>query len=250
MSHPPKDATLARSVARSLGVPTRYAHLVPVLFQTCENLGSSPEPALEMLRRAGIGPNSRVLELACGLGATAVGVAADLGARVRAVDGCPAFVELARAAAKSRGVARTCTFEAADVRSIGDPRPTFDASLMVGHEGHEHAAPLLRAWTRPGGLYVFDDAILRELGTPRTVVGAFIRSLGDAVEAFQEFTTPRLRRQIASDLKRLAEGVERASAANPRLRRGLHSWFAQVTQQSATLPNRARAGLWLVRRSR
>ena len=74
------------SVAASLGLPARYAFLIPLIFGTCEGLGSSPEATIALLRRAGIGKDSRVLELACGKGVCAAAIARDLQATVNGAD--------------------------------------------------------------------------------------------------------------------------------------------------------------------
>jgi hypothetical protein len=57
------------AVARSLDTPTELAPHLAEVFAPLSSLGGQPRTIVTMLRRAGIGARSRVLDLACGKGA-------------------------------------------------------------------------------------------------------------------------------------------------------------------------------------
>lgn len=236
------------SVAASLGLPARYAFLIPVIFGTCEGLGSSPEATIALLRRTGIGKDSRVLELACGKGVCAAAIARDLHATVRAIDACESFIDEAKERAADSGLSRRCRFEVRDIHALGRPTARYDAVVMIGLLGHESAPPLLRAWTRPGGVYLFDDATPRALGDPRNLIRAAIEPLGDTLIGGRELPAAQLRARIRRDLDRVRRGTRCASDTFPRLRRGLDHWFAGFARAARELEARFRTGTWLIRK--
>lgn len=236
------------SVAASLGLPARYAFLIPVIFGACEGLGSSPEASVALLRRAGVGGGSRVLELACGKGVCAAAIARDLHATVRAIDACESFIDEAKERAADSGVSRRCRFEVRDIHDLGRPAARFDAVVMIGLLGHESAPPLLRAWTREGGVYLFDDATPRTLGDPRDLMRAAVEHLGDALIGGRELPAAQLRARIRRDLDRVRRGTRCAADTFPRLRRGLDHWFEGFARAAHELEAGFRTGTWLIRK--
>src|SRR6266404_1856917 len=82
----------------------------------CLDLGSSPGGGLpatrELANLAAIRPGETVLDVGCGVGGPARVLAAEHGARVRAVDLAPAFIAIARALSQKSGI--SVGFEAAD----------------------------------------------------------------------------------------------------------------------------------------
>ena len=73
---------LRHEVAASLDLPPRLTPWMDELFAGLSSLGSSPRRVVSMLREGGLRSNSRVLDLACGKGATAVELARAFGCRV------------------------------------------------------------------------------------------------------------------------------------------------------------------------
>lgn len=236
------------SVAASLGLPARYAFLIPLIFGTCEGLGSSPEATIALLRRAGIDKKSRVLELACGKGACAVAIARDLQATVRGIDACASFIDEAKERAADSGLSRRCRFEVRDIHDLGRPAARSDAVVMIGLLGHESAPPVLRAWTRPGGVYLFDDATPRTVGEPRDLIRAAVEPLGDTLIGGRELPATQLRARIRRDLDRVRRGTRCAGDTFPRLRRGLDHWFDGFARASRQLEAGFRTGTWLIRK--
>jgi 2-polyprenyl-3-methyl-5-hydroxy-6-metoxy-1,4-benzoquinol methylase len=72
-------------------------------------------------------PGARVLDVACGRGATALLLAAEHRARVGGVDLSPANVALAQGAASAAGLADRVAFCVGDAERLPYPEATFDA---------------------------------------------------------------------------------------------------------------------------
>ncbi len=87
--------------------------------------------ALELIDGLGLSATSRVLEVGCGAGLTAVEIA-KRGCRVEAIDYAPTMVQLARKAAGSAGVADSVNFCLADVHNLPFADRTFDLVLAIG----------------------------------------------------------------------------------------------------------------------
>jgi SAM-dependent methyltransferase len=135
-----------------------------------DTLGCDVRQVVSMLRRAGVGsmkrpvrPVARVVDLGCGRGELAVAIAAAMEAEVVGIDGHAAFVRLARERATAAGaeVAARCKFIKGDVRRL--PRlvreGSFDAAVMLNVMPCGPAVKMLRRLVKPGGVYVFDDAM-------------------------------------------------------------------------------------------
>jgi SAM-dependent methyltransferase len=110
-------------------------------------------------------PASRVLDVACGSGATTLRVARRAGCRVRGIDIHPQAVEAATAAARELGMGERAAFRVADATG---PLPfddgAFDAVTCIDAINHfPDRAAVLREWARvlhPGGRLVFTDPIV------------------------------------------------------------------------------------------
>lgn len=118
----------------------------------------------EMARAAGLGPGDRILDPACGDGASAVLLARDFGCRVTGLDIDPAQVESARRRAYEVGVSDRCRFEAAAAGPPdGRPSPAkpFDAVLsecsLCLHPGMADTLRWMHGLLRPGGKLLLSD---------------------------------------------------------------------------------------------
>jgi 2-polyprenyl-3-methyl-5-hydroxy-6-metoxy-1,4-benzoquinol methylase len=102
-----------------------------------------------------IGPGTRVLEVGCGVGWLAMGMAHHLKADVTAIDFNPVVIE--RAAAVARHMGLDVTFEAADLFRYAPPAAgPFDVAVSMGvlHHTDDCHAAVRRICTdlvRPGG---------------------------------------------------------------------------------------------------
>ena len=155
-------------IAASLDADVELLPYLPALLADLESLGSSPLHIVELLRpyarRAGSTPTT-VLDLACGMGAVAIALARELGARVHGVDLFPSFVAEARRRAEAAGVGTLCSFESIDLRVAMARSVRWDvviyAATGVLGELH-HAIGALRRVVRPDGLIVIDDGFLSD----------------------------------------------------------------------------------------
>ncbi len=107
---------------------------------------------------AGLAPGSRGLDVGCGMGATSVWLARELGCRMTGITLSPVQVEVARELARREGV--EARFDVADAEAASFPEP-FDFVWMVGVLGHmaDQQAFLERSprLLRPGGRFVLAD---------------------------------------------------------------------------------------------
>ena len=78
----------------------------------------------------------RVLDVGCGMGATSVALARDLGCSVTGITLSEVQVEMARALAEEQGVADSVSFQVMDAEAIDLDGGPVDALWMVGVLGH------------------------------------------------------------------------------------------------------------------
>ena len=212
-----------------------------------------------MLKRAGVTPGARVLDLACGKGGTGVEISRRLGARVLGVDACPEFIVAAKALSANTGVHALCRFQVGDVRKFRTPRP-FDVAIMLGLFGVEHAAPLLRSLITPGGLYLLDDAFRAGRVGPTKDMEMYadvptlpesrqvFAALGD--EIIEELVPTRQETSILNQrlLKRIIARCGRLRKSNPELTPALDEFVRRQHDGNTLLQGPIRPGVWVVRK--
>ncbi len=133
--------------------------------------------------RAGVGPGTRFLDVACGSGALAI-PAARLGARVTAIDIAPTMVERLQARARAGDLAIDA--RTMDGHTLGFPDDSFDVAgsqfgVMLFPDLPRGLAEMVRV-TRPGGTVLVDA-----LGPPSQIefFTFFIRAMKAVVPDFQ-----------------------------------------------------------------
>jgi SAM-dependent methyltransferase len=236
---------LAAEVAASVNATPKLLPILPELLDGLDALGSPTRRLANLLYAQGLGPRSRVLDLACGKGALAIRLARLTRCRVVGVDAFEPFVAAARDAAAKAGVGERCTFVCADVRRARSLMKStcpggFDVAIMAGLWDAAQAAPLLRECTRLGGLYLFDDAVrdprhedadeFLDVPTRRDVVES-IEKHGDAVLAARLTPVETIRRSIRVTLAALEANATTAARRHPSLRAEIRSFIA--AQQEA-----------------
>lgn len=260
-SSPRTDRAVAREVAASVDAPPALAPVFAALFDGLDALGGMPVATANLLARAGLPRNPKILELACGKGTTAVELARRLGARVLALDAYEPFLDHARDLAARRGVAHLCTFRRADIhnpRALPRTR-TFDAALMIGLDPIDTAAPLLRRFIRKGGMYLIDDAIREDtpaaaraypLIPTRADAARFIEhDLNDEILATWVPTPAAIRRLNASLYQPLAQRVRQLRRAHPNLSKPLADFLARQRRANTILSGPVRPTIWVIRRT-
>ncbi|MBX3388519.1 MAG: class I SAM-dependent methyltransferase [Phycisphaeraceae bacterium] len=250
----PKTSRSVRLATRSLDVPAEGAHLIQEFFRPLHALGSMPEFTARRLKRAGLGPESRVLDLGCGKGAVAVEIARRIGCRVLGVDAFAPFIADCRDLARARGVENLCEFRvgvAERIRLRG-----FDAVVLLNVFPFEQAIRIARRLTKPGGWYIFDDAVALKrrrdtahLPTPadveRTIEDADDRVLDSKVWSGAEV---RSRERAIYKLLRTNAGrvITNGAADRALLEECLRRKLAAISELSGSV----RPGWWLARRGR
>ncbi len=115
----------------------------------------------ELARLAAIKPGELVLDAGCGVGGPARLLAAEQGARVRAVDLSPDYIAIARALSKKSGIA--VEFDIGDLLQLPFGDASFDAvwtqhaSMNIADKTRLYRE--LRRVLRPGGRLVFHDVL-------------------------------------------------------------------------------------------
>jgi SAM-dependent methyltransferase len=132
--------------------------------------------AAEFVRRLGLAPGTRVLDVACGTGNLAV-PAARTGAEVTGVDIATNLLEQARTRAAAEGV--KARFDEGDAEKLPYPDASFDAvvsmfGVMFAPRPELAAAELLRV-CRPGGTIALAN------WTPRGFVGQMFKTIAGHV---------------------------------------------------------------------
>jgi ubiquinone/menaquinone biosynthesis C-methylase UbiE len=244
-------------VARSVDATPDLLPLLPALFEGLDALGSCPG-RIASLVGACAPRGGRLLDLACGKGAVAVEVARRLPFRVVGVDACRAFVERARERAHRTGVGRCCRWIEADVRAYARGcRARFDVAMMIGLLPLPQAAPLLRGLTRPGGVYVVDDAVRddRHPGARRfegvpdgRECRRLVEELGDRV--IRRVMVPRgaVASQNRRILRVLASRVAALAKSHPERAGSLRAFLTRQRSASRLLLGPLRATIWVIAR--
>lgn len=116
----------------------------------------------DVLRIVSLDSHSRVLDLACGNGRTAVDIAKRFGSHVTGIDVVPPFIASAKNHAEQEGVADCCTFQCMDARKAKEQSHDFDLILWLSAPhlwgGLDKAMKAQRKCVRNGGLIVIYDA--------------------------------------------------------------------------------------------
>lgn len=116
----------------------------------------------ELFVRADLRPGSRVLDIGCGPGTTAVRLARDHGAQVTAVDFDPRMVARAKAAVEQAGLEDAVAVQLADAHSLPFPEGAFDRVLLeavVMFTDRERVVAEALRVTAPGGVVLDHEFI-------------------------------------------------------------------------------------------
>jgi SAM-dependent methyltransferase len=118
-----------------------------------------------LLARADITSTSRVLDVGCGVGTTAIKIARRHGAQVHAVDISPLMLERAKANVQAAGVAGKVTVSEGDIIALDFADGIFDiviAEAVTMFVDRELAASELARVTRPGGRVLATEFFWRQ----------------------------------------------------------------------------------------
>ena len=122
-----------------------------------------------LLRRAGITADSRVLDVGCGVGTTAVEIARRFDATVTAVDIAPVMLERAGDNVRAAGVADKVSVKPGDILDLDYADGTFDvviAEAVTMFVNRPRATSELARVARPGGRVLATEFFWRQPPTP------------------------------------------------------------------------------------
>lgn len=160
--------------------------------------------AMEFLERLGVGPGTRMLDVACGAGQIAI-PAARAGAHVTGIDIASNLIEQARARAKAEGI--DARFEEGDAEMLSCKDAAFDLVVsligaMFAPRPERVAAELVRA-CRPGGRIAMAN------WTPEGLVGQMFKVIGKHVPPPPLMVSPVKWGDEATVRERFRDGIER-----------------------------------------
>jgi ubiquinone/menaquinone biosynthesis C-methylase UbiE len=147
-----------------------------------------------LLSRAAISAESKVLDVGCGVGTTAITVAQRFGADITAVDIEPLMLERARKAIKAAGAEDRINLQEGDILALDFPNDAFNvviAEAVTMFVDRSRAARELIRVCRPGGRVLATEFMWRRPPTE------------EAREAFLGQVCPGLRFDTAEDWVRI-----------------------------------------------
>jgi SAM-dependent methyltransferase len=143
-----------------------------VAEETHEIQNPTSEEKLRLLgKRLGLGPDSRVLDIASGRGGPAVLLASELGCTWHGIEISADFHAVAVERATGAGLQDRVTFDMGDAASVGHEPGSYDAALCLGasfvYGSLADTVDALAPAVRPGGHVVVGEPFWRGLPLPK-----------------------------------------------------------------------------------
>ncbi|HLG09383.1 MAG TPA: class I SAM-dependent methyltransferase [Gaiellaceae bacterium] len=131
---------------------------------------TSKEKLLLLGERLGLGPETRVLDVASGRGGPALILAGEFGCAVHGIEIAPEFRAAAVERAASAGLAERVSFELGDAASVAFHPESYDIAMCLGASfifgGLADTVEALAPAVRPGGYVVSGEPYWRRLPLP------------------------------------------------------------------------------------
>jgi cyclopropane fatty-acyl-phospholipid synthase-like methyltransferase len=149
--------------------------VIPRYFVVAESMHEIQNPTtrekLVLLgQRLGLGPDSRVLDIASGRGGPALLLAQEFGCHVRGIEIAPEFHAVAVGRAAAAGLAERIMFELGNGASASFEQETYDAALCLGASfvfgSLADTVDALAPAVRPGGYVSVGEPYWRRLPLP------------------------------------------------------------------------------------
>ena len=247
-------------VAESLDAEAELYDCLPDLLADLDELSVPTEVVLDLVEHAELAPGAQVLDLGCGKGALAIGIATRFGANVWGIDGHPKFVEAAVESARLAGQ-EPCSFHTADIRQAVFDYSGLDMVCFVGIGpilgDLEQTLATLRRCVRPGGYLVLDEAYLAvpktDLGSEyehcfdREITLTRLESQGDRVCAEALLDTPASDQFYRQATEKILARARRIAAENPELAPVVLEFADRQRAETDSLGGPLVGALWLLR---
>jgi len=131
---------------------------------------TSREKIVDIGARVGLGPESRVLDIASGRGGPALFLASELGCSIEGIEISPDFHAVAVERIEAAGLSDRVSFRVADASREELPAQTYDAAFCLGASfvwgGLAGTLDALEPTVRPGGHVVVGEPYWRRLPLP------------------------------------------------------------------------------------
>jgi SAM-dependent methyltransferase len=252
---------LDRQIASSLDADERLLPYLPELLADLDELGTSAHDVLDALRACGLRPGSSVLDLACGKGAVAVALGAELDAQVEGVDAFDSFLASARALAAAKGVDARCRFVRGDVRDRLDGPAAHDAVLLLSvgpiAGDLERTVAGLRTLVRPGGLIAIEDGFLPdEVPAPEgceqlaslSEARRHLTRHGDELVFERVFSPQATRAMNERNTSLIRARAHRLAHLHPQAADALYAYLAGQERATELLGDAIPCALWVVQK--
>jgi SAM-dependent methyltransferase len=248
-------------LAEYFGLSARLLPFLDELLADFDELGSDPGLVVKWLGGRGLRAGSRVLDLGCGKGAVAFGLARALGCGVTGIDAFRPFVEEAERRAVSLGLAGRCLFRAGDIRSEAGKETGYDAVLLLAvgslFGSLKDTVGALRRTVRPGGFMVIDDAYL--LGRPVAFPGyEVLLDRGRTLEELEAYGDRIIAEHLSSRSEAEAQNrryqawVEERGRSlagrRPDLAPDVAAYVEKERRECEIIENDIQSAVWLLRR--
>jgi cyclopropane fatty-acyl-phospholipid synthase-like methyltransferase len=255
---------LSDAVARSLDAHAALLPFLSELLADLEELGTSADDVVDVLRPLGLPASTRAIDLGCGKGAVAVALAEELGFRVTGIDGFAPFVDDAQRVARARGVEARCEFRVGDLRQAVDSAGQFDVALLMAvgpvFGNMEQTIGALRRCVRPGGYMVIEDVYLDEQTQLQHVPEAYaeyagreetlrrLQAHGDQLVAEQLFPHSEVEAVNAENTAKIRRRAEKLSAEQPHLAELFAGYVATQEDECEALEGPLIGAIWVLKR--
>jgi SAM-dependent methyltransferase len=250
-------------IAYALEVTPSLLPYIPELLADLEELGSDTGLMVDVVRELGPPRGSRVIDLGCGKGATAIEIASELGHHVLGIELFEPFVDACKESARAADVAALCEFrhgnilklvnvvEPADVvifAALGDVLGPLDETVGV-----------IRQFAKPGGFVLVSDGYIREGASAdfpgfENYVGyresiRRLTSCGDClIREGAEPAAPEGEGGIVES-RLIRARAERIAARHPELRQELLVYAKEQAAEYLFLQESFAGALWVLRRA-
>lgn len=253
--------SLNDSIAEQLESPPELTPFMPEVLADLWSLGANPDTIVRLVAPV-MPPDARVLDLACGKGATAVTLARALGCRVLGLDGLPPFVKTAAAMAERYGVSHLCRFESCDIRTYAPEPGCYDAVILGAARtifgSIQDCIGVLREMVKPGGLIVLDDGCRKDVVcceepdvADYPTLEACRKSLtahGDTIIAEEEMSLDELRAENTYNNRVIQRRVAQLVERHPAHAALLCAYASRQIYECCLLETVYRCFLWVLRK--